>query len=323
MDTQQQLTAPETTYDSLHTLLEGQTIWSVARLYGYTAEELAEHNDISKEDMFTIQEGYVLHLPIARQIPKSPEVTYEPFGEPRIMHANKTDTRKWSFAHVRGWTDIQPIGRVYKKGSVVTIVALAKVPVDGQIAAYYMDDTSYNSIPRRTTGFKWRDLKAGNPSVYPPSEVPVQDPPKPEPENPNQYKTTYVAFEEGSVRHKFTRRVTVPEMDGRRMPKERNLNDEVDIAGIFKKDDMFYGRPYGCIASGLWFGVPMDSIIEKSFDTEIDEIYTTTETLATNRLTFKHGRLNIEERMIAVPLSKLHRRRKNIMEVLAKIKERK
>lgn len=319
--------APPAGDGRMYTLLEGETIWSVARRFGYTGNELAEHNDIDKQDMFSVHEGSTLHLPKPREIFIEPRVTYEVFDEPRVMHVKGPEgTTKWSFSHVRSWNEIRPTGPVYRQNSIVTIVALAKVPVEGQVAAYYMDKVSLGKYvqtgrPAYTTGFKWRDLKAGLPDVsVPPSEKPVQDPPKeePKPAEPNKYKTSYIAFEDGAIRHVFTRRVVISDLDGRRLPKERYAGDTVDIAGTFKKEGRLYGRPYGCIASGLWYGVPMDAIVEQEYD---DDIYATTEQVPAKRLAFRDGRLTLEERMIVVPIRRFEKRSQGLINLITKIKK--
>lgn len=344
-DVPESTNAPLASAGSLYTLLEGETIWRVARRFGVNAEELATHNDIEPtvEEMVKVQEGHTLHLPIAREIHKQPEPIYQFYDEPKLMHVfTDKGASKWSFGNATTWEAIQKSGPTYRKGKTFTIVGVAQVQIAGEKepAGYYIDTVSAGSNyqksgrPKYTTGFNWRDLKSGE-AVYPPSEVPVQDPPKPEPEeetpdiiiNPNAYKATYQSFQDGAVEFRIkpgaspTDSVRVYDYD-RLKAVSWPIYKHFKIAGTFKREGKLYGRPAECVAAGTWYGFPWNIIEEVQIETPEDlELYSTTANMSMKRLVFKDGRFNLEERIVTIPLSKLGRQRKTVVDLAYKIKQ--
>ena len=130
--------------ERLYTLLEGETIWRVARRFGVSAEELAEHNNIEKGDMFGVGQGDTLHLPLPQEFKNEPVIEYELLAIPKKMHVIKDNgTRKMAFGNAKTFDDISPTGPAYAVNTNVTVNAVAHVPLieNGErvTAAYFMD----------------------------------------------------------------------------------------------------------------------------------------------------------------------------------------
>jgi hypothetical protein len=205
---------PKIDHNRTYILGPNQTLWDVARKFRIPAQELIDHNEIDKPHK--IGQGDSLHIPTLPQSVSEPQATYQWFDTPQTYHIiSDNGATKWSFGNAKEWKDITSTGPRYKKGTTVTIVGTAQIPLkdSDQPAGYHVDRVSagdnYHTTgrPKLTTGYNWRDLKSGSPA-YPPSEVPVQDPPKPTPEpdetpdiiiNPNTYKATYQSFQDGAV----------------------------------------------------------------------------------------------------------------------------
>lgn len=317
-------TKPEHSY----TMVAGDNFWDVARRLGYDAKELIEHNNITNPQ--ELQPGYVLHLPVAREIPVKQEVRYQPLlddnGNPerREMHIQTIGgAKKWSFANVTTWDDIESIG-FYPEGTNVIVAGIAYVPVrelDGLIteAKYYMDSVSFGDYihtkkVRYTIGFGHADMVLGRREPQKPVDQIPQEPVKIEPEilpelKPpklqNSYKNTLqllpdpvdviatVNTETANARDEKGLFVWVYEHDNARRPGKLRNNREITIVATFEKQGVSYGMPKESYASKLWWGIPLDVLIpeQEVYNTDIDLV----DRIAT-------GRLTIYERIITEPL---------------------
>ena len=295
---------------STYTMMLHDNIWEVALRLNLSGTELIEHNDI--EDPSNIPVGTVLHLPYNIVYIERPSIRYELYDEPKQMHVAKPEgIKRWSFGNVSSWKDLHGTG-FYSYGTNIDVVAIAKVPIGEETAAYYMDSRALGqySVTGKvdaTTGFNWTDLDMGymekqqitKPTPPPPPEPivePVKTVPVKEVYAPNLWKSTYKAFSKPAI-YVSNRTILVHELDGRRPDRMFMINKQVLISGVFMHEGTAYGRPHGSAKNGYWFGIPMSDLISEN------ELYNTELDLPT-RATMKNGQLTIQERGV-VALSQL------------------
>lgn len=311
----------EPSLENVHVLKEGENLWDIGRQYNVPVNSLIAENEI--EDPRHISVGTEIYIP-ERIVAKDPskEVHYELLNPARAMHVNRDGgAKKWSFGGVQKWTDLFSTGKTYNNGYNVNIVAVAHVPIEGQTAAYYLDNVSLGDyvttgMPRYTTGFNWQHLAEGHtPNGTPPVPaatveqvvadamqeedrpqlVPVIEPDEvPELEirkAPISYKDTfeYLNPERDPVVYLFRESMTVVEMDNRLPAKRVGKYDAVRIIGTFTKDNILYGR---AAMHSYWYGIPMDKI------TAEDVLYNTDMDLPT-RVAMR-GQLSPSERRLVV-----------------------
>lgn len=291
---------PKPKSDRIYTMLEGDNIFDLARRFKTPVNELLEHNDISMNEAGSLPVGTELHLIKAPEKPKEkPEIRYEILSQPRPMHVSKNGgCRKWSFGNVTEWKDVKSTG-YYGYGTNVDVLAIAHVPVAGEIAAYYMDARSLGDymVTGRvafTTGFNWRDLSDGftKPARVTPKIAEKRIQPKTVINyvGPNIYKSTYTPLDQPVV-YIAKETIMVQELDGRRPDRALYSNQAVKIAGTFNKGGILYGRPAGSIQNGYWFGIPMANLIAE------EELYSTDIPLIDRAAMPKdHRTLSLEER---------------------------
>lgn len=309
--------------DRLYTLKERETLWSVARDHKISAEELAEHNGIEKADMYNVSEGYVLHFPTSKERKEKPTTQYMVYPEPVLRHISKDGrTHKYSFGNAKNIEDIKPVGTSQPQGFEVRIVAEAHVPVldngEAKILRFDMDANAFNvelNKPISTIGYNWTHLSDG---VVPPSEQPVQDPPKaPEEEEEQevakipeevkekvpwsaQYEYTYTPFQDGAVVHiarKNMRVRSISSVDTQDVYKD----GERTFTGTYSIDGLRYFRSTETDETGILWAYPFNKFVEKIVESEEDKmLYTVNEKPL--KLNFHFGRLTAGEKLVAEPL---------------------
>ncbi len=266
----------------IYRVVKNDTIWKLAARFKTPAKELIEHNDLNGDDELVV--GSTIRLPIARDIKEDKHVSFEIFKRPRTMHVNKPEgTRKYSFGNVKKWADIQTTGVTFPHGANILIGGIARVPVEDQEAAYYMDvlnigDYFNTGRVAHTTGFSWSHLSEGvytepepeelepepeeptEPDVVPATapEVEPELPPDSESITTAQYKATFKGFVE-PVRYVAKDTLMVHEIDGRAESKTLYKDTAVTIEGVFTIDDEEHGRPKRN-QHGHWFCIPMKYI---------------------------------------------------------------
>lgn len=148
-----------------HKVGPNETVWSIATAYKLSPTKLMDHNEIT--DGKTVTPGSWLYIPTPDR-KAYPDIEYRVLAEPRPMHVNHAAwTTKYVFGNVRRWDDIKADKDHYKDGQNVDIYAVAKVPVEGTIAAYYMDKHDLGKYqetgrPAFTRGFNWQHLEEGH-----------------------------------------------------------------------------------------------------------------------------------------------------------------
>lgn len=143
-----------------------ETLYDVARKFKLSPTVLMNHNEIT--DPKKVRPGSWLYIP-KREKKERLAIEYRVLAEPRPMHVNHPAyTTKYVFGNVRKWGDIKADKDKYKDGQNVDIYAVAKVPVEGTIAAYYMDKHDFGQFltnggrPAYTRGFNWQHLAEGH-----------------------------------------------------------------------------------------------------------------------------------------------------------------
>jgi LysM repeat protein len=286
------------TTGATYTLQRGDTVWSVAGRFGFSAADLIALNGIT--DVRNLPVGYVIHFP-AKDVPQAKDSGYsiEVLAEPKEMHVSREGgAEKWAFGNVRQWSDFTSTGHT-PENTNVKVYAIAKVIVGKDTAVYCMDELAVGNYAvtgavANTIGYNWSDLADGSfvapkeqpaPAPEPePEPVPVVvAPPKPAPvaDNilattpvyPNLYKTTYQALPHPVT---YVANETIPchEYDNRRPDHTLLKGKAVEISGTFIYKGELLGRPTDVIRNGYWFGVPMDKV------TSEDELLNQTVTLA-------------------------------------------
>lgn len=285
-----------------HTLVEGETIWDVARQYHTTAEKLIAVNDI--EDPYKLPTGTVLLLPKTTK-QKKRTIRYEVLKQPRQMHIiRKGGAKKWSYGNAEHWADIQESGPTYSENTNVEVLAVAHVPVGEDTAAFFLDSLSFGAYAETgrvawETGFNWKHLADGYVQrvIREVAKRPLNEP-KPTPTPKVTIKPSYKASfqplndERKPVQYFAKENIMVKEHDGRRPDRPMYENQGVRLFGTFVKDGVLYGRPVGSVDNGYWFGIPMESLVNE------EELYSTTLDLPT-RVAI-HGPLSMQERALIV-----------------------
>jgi LysM repeat protein len=298
-------TAPQnipTSSDSVYVLQPGDTIWGVAMKFGFSVDELMEHNAISQSQVRNLPVGYQVHLPVRRALtPATSGVTYEALDAPKTMHITKAPrAEKWAFGNVQHWADFHAADYT-PVNTDVEIAGIAKVLVDGDVAAYYMTkldfaDCAVTGRPANTIGYNHADVADG-PYVAPapaPAPAAVEVPaPAPEPAivtdvvapppaapaiaTPNAYKQTYKELPASAI-YLATKNMKIHEFDNRKPDKPMAKHQGVVIAGTFTVGGTEYGRPKGAADVGLWFGIPMANLQPE------EEVYNEQVTLQDKRI---------------------------------------
>lgn len=311
-----------------HVVLEGESVWSLARRFKLPAEELIEHNDLDAP--FGIEPGSHIHLPYPKPKADNPVIKYELLTKPRQMHIKKEGgTKKWSFGNAVKVDDIRPVGSTYAEHANVEVLAIAHVPVkdnegNDKVLAYMLDGLALGQYAETgrvqyTIGFNHTHLADGvyirarsklvvAPDIVTPKintatpmdlkiataeAMAVDLTPK-----PVSYKTTFKPLNERRIARTFlaSEDMTVHDYDGRRPDRPLYKHQGVKIFGTFEKDGIVYGRPLGSVDNGYWFGIPMDKLMDE------DELYNLDMDLASK--VSVHGDLTMQERGV-VTLSKL------------------
>lgn len=337
---QQEIEEPpkeEKTLENVHILEAGENLWDIGRQYNVPVASIIAENEI--EDPRHVSVGTEIYIPERLNIKDdSKQIHYELLTPARAMHvAREGGAKKWSFGGVEKWADLYSTGRNYPDGHNVTIAAVAHVPIEGQTAAYYLDNVSLGDyattgLPRYTTGFNWQHLQEGHTEhgTPPVPEATVEqvvadamkeeDRPELVPEEPQleirtapiSYKDTFQFLndEQTPVEYTINEALLVHEMDNRYKPKQVGRYDGVNIIGTFTKDGILYGR---AAVKGYWYGVPMSKM------TPDDVLYNTDMDLPT-RVAMR-GQLSPSERRLVV-LAKTVARYKAIMSSVSKNKQR-
>ena len=153
-----------------------ETVYDIARKFKLSPTKLMDHNDIA--DAKTVRPGQWLYVPKHTNKERQ-HIEYKVLKDkdgkvkPRLMHVTLPGgTTKFTFGNVRKWGDIRKDNKPFPDGYNTEIVAIARVPVEGMTAAYYMDkhdlgDYEKNGRVAYTRGFNWQHLADGhiNPPV--------------------------------------------------------------------------------------------------------------------------------------------------------------
>jgi hypothetical protein len=329
--------APPSKNNQTYTVLKGgERLYDVSRKLALSEAELIEHNGLDElDDPYNLPEGYVLHLPMPRQ-EGTTVVAYDVLSHPLPMHVSKEDgAKKWSFGNVKNWTDVSPSGPTYPFGTNVTIYAVANVPIEGQLAAYYLDQISLGNYLQTgrvayTTGFNHSHLTEGYLET-PPKEIKPEvkkrldsynevlekmaadaaaednRPPEPEPTpielDPtpeiSKWKSSYTPLNDARRPevYLFNEDVIIHDYAEERPDVFVYRLKGVKIGGTFWKDGKKYYRPQDAVDKFTWYGIPHDKVILR------DELYTYDIPLV-ERVAI-HGHLTTEERYVTVPLARL------------------
>lgn len=329
----------------------GESIYEIARKLDMPFQELIAHNSLEEEDLDSLPAGRELHLPFARNVPDQQPLRYELFDQPRKMHVIiQEGIKKFSFAGVDKWEDLQIVGPSYPFNANVEIVGVAHVPIGDETAMYFMDalawgtDYRITGRPAYTVGFNHSQLAEGfveqvKKPIPPEREqrmkVLIQshkDEPAPglasmatteidyrvpdEAEDRYQFVTTYVPYPQGPKMYIANDELWVKDFMAKRSDKQLKKSQDVLIAGTFIVDDTEYGRPHGAAKNFLWYGIPMADLISE------EELYNTDIPLH-ERVGLSHGRLSVSERYLTVPLAKAISQTTRLRTTLGKIKNQK
>lgn len=152
-------------------LKNGENLYDVALKFKCDPAALMSHNEIT--DYKTVLPGDWLYLPTPEAKPRL-DIEYRILEAPRAMHvAHIGGTTKFSFGGVKTWADIKMCHKHYTEQHNVDIYAIAKVPVEDTVAAYYMDKHDLGNYeatgrPAYTRGFNWQHLAEGHVTVEKP-----------------------------------------------------------------------------------------------------------------------------------------------------------
>jgi hypothetical protein len=310
--------------NQLYKVLQGETIWDIARKLNISATDLIEHNDIANPR--DIVPGYILHLPVPRELPKTPQIRYVMLSSPKPMHVTRSGgATKWLFGNAKKWTDITASGRTHPEDANVDIRMVAYVPIGTELAKYLMDahavgDYATTGRVAYTVGFNHSHLGDGYAVEKKPVEAPAPEPvapPEPPPLklkptpaaltrymdvapkiNPNLFKTTYKAFPKPEM-YLVNDTIMVHDHDNKRPSVTVFQNRGVVLAGTFVKNGVLYGRPEESVLRGTWFGVPMH---RARLAFEASDAEPLGDVPLVERL--QKGRLAFDERYLTVPLSR-------------------
>ena len=149
-----------------HTVRAGETLSGIATANGTTWQALRDLNKLSNPNL--IRPGDVIYLPELPAPAKAdnPGIVYELLAKPVPMHISKPGgAEKWSFGNLRNYKDAITTGH-FAQNTNFEVVAVAKVPVQGEVAAYCMDavalgDFKQSGRPAYTIGFNHADLAPG------------------------------------------------------------------------------------------------------------------------------------------------------------------
>jgi hypothetical protein len=315
--------------DTYKVLSGGESGWQIASKLGIEPKTLFDHNNIQQKDAGKIAAGTILHLPYKSKTVIKRKVEIELLERPKKMHIVKEGgTKKLAYGNARSLKDVATTGPLYPQNKNVMIVAIARVPLqdEGQdvTAAYLMESLALGDYAQSgrvawDIGFNHSHLEEGHveetkPAPRPEVQAQLQEAAVAKDaadkradllaeaeSNPNIWRTTYRAFEDGPrpyvtdtdmiiTNHENGRQRTVPRLKG------------LEITGTFEKPDeegniVLYGRPTRGENSFHWYGVPMDLL------THEDDLYSTAKPNLPERVIQK-GRLSFTERFISVPLSK-------------------
>lgn len=269
-----------------HNVVTGENIWRLAAMYKLTVDEILEHNQIT--DANSIKPRDTVYIPVDKASKTARPISYEILERPRLMHVTPlAGAKKWSFGNVRTWKDVQFTGQNYSQNKNLTIVAIAHVPIEGDVAAYYMEsnalgDYSVTGLVKYMIGYNWQHLADGH--VYPdfvspdatipavnqildPETVEIietalaqQDtvevpPPEPDPmpaEPPKEDDRTdeyktTYAPFPEPVDYNAIEWMTIIDFSGKHPARPIRADQPVKVAGTFRVGQDTYGLPVGCI----------------------------------------------------------------------------
>lgn len=83
-----------------HTMVEGETLWAVARAYGVTIDAIMEANDLSDRDVRRMSRGTVLRIPGVTGALPPPEEVVLPELEDGAYHTLAEGETLWDVAHL-------------------------------------------------------------------------------------------------------------------------------------------------------------------------------------------------------------------------------
>ena len=162
--------APERPGDR-HKVVHGETVFSIATAHKLSPTALMDHNEIKDPKLVTV--GSWLYIP-RRLVKERQPIEYRLLEDedgkptPRPMHVSREGgTTKLTFGNVKKWSDLKPDPKQYHEGQNVDIYAIAKVPVEDEVAAYYMDKHDLGKYKETgrvayTRGFNWQHLLDGH-----------------------------------------------------------------------------------------------------------------------------------------------------------------
>lgn len=154
-----------------HKVAAGEDVYSIAREHKLTPTALMDHNEVKDPKAVTV--GSWLYIP-RRIVKERQTIEYRLLEDedgkptPRPMHVSREGgTTKLTFGNVKKWADLRPDNKQYHEGQNVDIYAIAKVPVEGEVAAYYMDKHDLGKYKETgrvayTRGFNWQHLLDGH-----------------------------------------------------------------------------------------------------------------------------------------------------------------
>ena len=147
-----------------HKVIAGETLIGIAVANHTTWQVIRELNNLA--DPNKINAGQIIYLPETEAVAEVSSITYEVLPNPIPMHVSKPGgAEKWSFGNLKTYKDAASTGH-YGENSNTDIVAVAKVPVGGEVAAYCMDraalgDYTSTGLVAYTIGFNHADLSEG------------------------------------------------------------------------------------------------------------------------------------------------------------------
>lgn len=325
------LTATKKTDESrIYVALRHETTHSVAhklKKYGITEAEFIEHNGIKHGDLLP---GKTYHLPVA--IPKEesvPVMDVDVFETPKLMHvSNPKGAQKWAFGNARTVKDIISGSGIYPTNKEIgNIVAMAYIPIEGEIFGYYMDSLALGDY--KTTGkvkymigFAYADLSEG--TAPEPAEVEVSLPIEkqiqetiatiePEPiineepvlDNPDYWKATVEWFDEPETYiidlPRDCPEILVYDLDQKYPDKPLRNSGHYSIAATFFKDGVTYGLPTQVAHRDQpelrrWYGIPLTILASEAdfYSPDVD---------LPDRIALHHEKLTPTERTVIPALA--------------------